>query len=134
MIRTIRVIQRTNHAKRDRRERPRPSHGGQSIIVGPDGTLGTATENFLRHDPVLGELRLAWLRRRPRSRSPGGLNGILDRLGFVRAISLPRKLRENMHSVWCSRSAREGLAAANDLIEGFFGERRGIVAAAARAR
>ncbi len=103
----------------------------QAINDGLGETLRATMGDLLRNDSELGQSRLAWLRRWPQSKSVGGLDGILDRLEFVRAVSLPSELGQDIHPARLSRFAREGRVAAIDLIEDF-GERRRIATVAAQ--
>ena len=103
----------------------------QAVNDSLDETLRATMGNLLQNDPGLGQSRLAWLRRWPQAKSVSGLDGILDRLEFVRALSLPQELGEDIHPARLARFAREGRVAAIDLIEDF-GERRRIATVAAQ--
>ena len=105
----------------------------QAVNDSLDETLRATMGNLLQNDPGLGQSRLAWLRRWPQAKSVSGLDGILDRLEFVRALSLPPELGEDIHPARLARFAREGRVAAIDLIEDF-GERRSIATVAAQVR
>ncbi len=119
------ILERIGIAGRARARRM----AARAIIDRLDKKLSTAMADLLQNDPELGQSRLAWLRRWPQSKSVGGLNGILDRLDFVRALSLPPKLGEDIYAARLFRFAREGRVAAIDLIEDF-GEQRRIATVA----
>ena len=71
--------------------------------------------NLLQNDPGLGQSRLAWLRRWTQAKSVSGMDGIPDRLEFVRALALPPELGQDIHPARLARFAREGRVAAINL-------------------
>ena len=103
----------------------------QTINDSLDDALKAAMLDLLQNNPELGQSRLAWLRRWPQSKSTKGLNGIPERLEFVRALSVPSDLGQDIHPARLAKFAHEGRAAAIDLIEDF-GERRRTATVAAQ--
>ena len=103
----------------------------QTINDSLDDALKAEMLDLLQNNPELGQSRLAWLRRWPQSKSTKGLNGILERLEFVRALSVPSDLGQDIHPTRLAKFAHEGRAAAIDLIEDF-GERRRTATVAAQ--
>ena len=88
----------------------------QAINDSLDETQRATMGNLLQADPELDQSRLEWLRRWPQAKSVTYLDGILDRLEFVRALSLPPEFGEDIHPAKLSRFAREGRVAAVDRI------------------
>ena len=90
-----------------------------------------ALMELLEHDPSLGRSRLTWLRALPHSTSAASMQGLLERLTYVRALALPRDLGEAIHPARLAKFAREGAVAPLTLLNDF-GERRRVASLAAQ--
>ena len=96
----------------------------QAILKGCKSEDLVALDTLLVFDPAIRMTRFGWLGEWSDSPGASNLNGLLDRLDFLRGLSLNAARRERIHLERWKQIVREGEATPAWLAEDFGGERR----------
>jgi hypothetical protein len=96
----------------------------QAILNGRTAAQLATLDALLAFDSTIRQTRFGWLGAWSDSPSAGNLNGLLDRLDFLRGLAIDPACREAVHPERWKQIAREGDAAPAWLAEDFGADRR----------
>lgn len=96
----------------------------QAILKGRKPKELAALDTLLVFEPLIRMTRFGWLGEWSDSPGAANLNGLLDRLDFLRGFNLDTACRERIHSERWKQIVREGEATPAWLAEDFGAERR----------
>ena len=96
----------------------------QAILNGRTPAQLAALDALLAFDSAIRQTRFGWLGAWSDSPSAANLNGLLDRLDFLRGLAMDPKCRETVHPDRWKQIVREGDAAPAWLAEDFGADRR----------
>jgi hypothetical protein len=96
----------------------------QAILKGRTPAQLAALDALLAFDPAIRQTRFGWLGAWSDSPGAANLNGLLDRLDFLRGLAMDPACRETVHPDRWKQIVREGDAAPAWLAEDFGADRR----------
>jgi Domain of unknown function (DUF4158) len=96
----------------------------QAILNGRTAAQLAALDGLLAFDSAIRQTRFGWLGAWSDSPSAANLNGLLDRLDFVRGLAIDPTCRKTVHPERWKQIVREGDAAPAWLAEDFGADRR----------
>lgn len=117
---TISTIERAGIAGRARARK----HASQALIGGLTAHQFDILDSLVQIDPKNGLSPLAWLKALPVAAKADGVRDILERLSFVRAISIPAAHSAALHPDRYRQFVREGRMSPSYMIERYTLSRR----------